>query len=198
MQHRIARHITRCALAGTIALLPIVGLLLTVTWMEGTLAESWLARQAWYVPGLGIVVAAAAVYLIGLCVSTVIGRWALTRVDGALQGVPALGRMYATFKQIAGYDTTGHALFRGVVLIPSPHAGGEEYALVTAEAEAAGTRRLTLFVPGAPNPTTGRVVLIDAARTRPAGISVSDALSLLLAVGATNPGADRIEGPAAR
>lgn len=181
---RLSRHLTRCFLACAVALLPIVGVVATLAWVEGMLAGSWLARQAWYVPGLGIVITAATVYLIGLLVSTLVGRWVIGGIDRLAERLPGLGNLYATLKQILGYGSGKDAIFRAVVLIPSANAGGEELALVTGEQELDGVRRLTLFVPGAPNPTAGRVVLIDAARVRPVAMEVHAALRLLLAVGA--------------
>ena len=40
-----------------------------------------------------------------------------------------------------------------------------------------------VFVPGAPNPTSGRVILMPAAALRKAPLSVNDALTALVAVG---------------
>ena len=42
-----------------------------------------------------------------------------------------------------------------------------------------------VFVPGAPNPMTGRVIVIDALATQPAPISVNEAMRALVAVGKT-------------
>ncbi|MSR58002.1 MAG: hypothetical protein EXS05_10040, partial [Planctomycetaceae bacterium] len=47
--------VTRCLLAGLVALLPIGGFVLTVVYLERSIAESWLARQPFYFPGLGLI-----------------------------------------------------------------------------------------------------------------------------------------------
>lgn len=182
----ISRHITRCFLAGIVALLPIGGLVLTVIWLESTISSSFLASQPWYFPGLGMVATAAGIYLIGLTVSTFIGRWAWKRIDLLFDSLPALGRLYQTLKQIVGYGEGKDALFQQVVLVPNGESEGNEIGLVTNELSSeSGVPQLVVFVPDAPNPTNGRLVVIDRSAVRPLGISVSDAFKILLSVGKT-------------
>src|SRR5579872_2369151 len=167
----IAKHISRCFLAGIVALLPIGGMVFTVVYLEVTIAGSWLARQPFYFPGLGLLTTAAAIYLIGLTVSTFLGRWLWGRVDSLFDNLPALGRLYQTLKQIIGYGEGKDAIFQRVVLIRSSSPDGSELGLVTNEtADAAGTQKLIVFIPGAPNPTAGRLVVIDADRTVPLSV----------------------------
>jgi uncharacterized membrane protein len=73
-----------------------------------------------------------------------------------------------------------------VILIRGSEPDGSELGLVTNETtDDTGARKLIVFVPGAPNPTTGRLIVIDAARTLPLSVSVNDALKTLLSVGKT-------------
>ena len=182
----ITKHVSRCFLAGIVALLPIGGLVLTIAYLEMSIAESWLAKQPWYFPGLGLLATAAAIYLIGLTVSTFLGRWLWGRVDLLFDSLPALGRLYQTLKQIIGYGEGKDAIFQRVVLIGGETPGASELGLVTNETvDATGARKLIVFVPGAPNPTAGRLIVIDAGRTEPLAVSVSDALKTLLSVGKT-------------
>ncbi len=182
----LTRHISRCFLAGIVALLPIGGLVLTVVYLEATLAGSWLAKQPWYFPGLGLLATAAVIYAMGLTVSTFLGRWAWSRLDVLFDGLPALGRLYQTLKQIIGYGEGKDAIFLRVVLLKGSSPDGEELGLVTNETtDAAGLGKLIVFVPGAPNPTTGRLIVIDPAQTVPLSMSISDALKTLLSVGKT-------------
>jgi uncharacterized membrane protein len=182
----ITQHIWRCFLAGIVALLPIGGLVLTVVYLEATIAGSWLAGQPWYFPGLGLLATAAGIYLIGLTVSTFLGRWLWRRVDLVFDSLPALGRLYQTLKQIIGYGEGKDAIFHRVVLIRGNSPEASELGLVTNEtADVAGTHKLIVFVPGAPNPTAGRLIVIDSERTVPLSVSVSDALKTLLSVGKT-------------
>lgn len=182
----ITKHVSQCFLAGIVALLPIGGFIIAVVYLEATIAGSWLARQPYYFPGLGLIATAVAIYLIGLTVSTFLGRWLWTQVDRLFDNLPALGRLYQTLKQIIGYGEGKDAIFHRVVLIRGSEPDGSELGLVTNEtADETGSRKLIVFVPGAPNPTTGRLIVIDAARTIALSVSVSDALKSLLSVGKT-------------
>jgi uncharacterized membrane protein len=91
MMQYISRHLTRCFLAGIVALLPIGAFVLTVAYLEAMIAGSWLARQPYYFPGLGLLATAGVIYLIGLTVSTFLGRWLWKRVDVLFDSLPALG-----------------------------------------------------------------------------------------------------------
>jgi len=101
-----------------------------------------------------------------------------------LERLPALGRLYVTLKQILGYGEGEDAVFQRVVLVPGSIGGALELGLVTNRIEDDG--RIVVFVPGAPNPTIGRLVLIEPSDARDAGISVSAALKALVSVGATD------------
>src|SRR6185295_10388008 len=107
-------------------------------------------------------------------------------VDLLFDSLPALGRLYQTLKQIIGYGDGKDAIFQRVVLIRGREPDGSEFGLVTNETtDDNGARRLIVFIPGAPNPTAGRLIVIDAARTVPLSMSVNDALKTLLSVGKT-------------
>lgn len=184
----ITKHVSRCFLAGIVALLPIGGFVVTVAYLESWLAGSWLAKQPWYFPGLGLLATGALIYLIGLTVSTFLGRWLWNRIDRLFDSLPALGRLYQTLKQIVGYGEGKDAIFLRVVLIRGSEPDGSELGLVTNETvDATGATKLVVFIPGAPNPTTGRLIVIDAAHTSPLAMTVSDALKTLLSVGKTTP-----------
>ncbi len=177
------RHVSRCMIAGIIAILPIGGLVLSVLWLEDTLAESWLARQDWYFPGFGLIAAVLAIYIIGLLVSSFLGRWIWNLFDALLKNLPGLGRLYETLKQILGYGEGEDAIFREVVLLPSPY-GGKEIGLVTNRLDG---DRLLVFLPGAPNPTDGRLVVVDAASVERSKMPVNAAFKSLISAGATPP-----------
>lgn len=176
----LRRHIVRCFFAGIVALLPVGGTVISIVYLESLLASSWLAEQTFYFPGLGLLAAAATVYVIGLCVTTFIGRWLFKRVDGLLDRLPALGQLYQTLKQILGYGEGEEALFERVVLVPSRETDGVQVGLLTSRQ---GDGRCAVFLPGSPNPTTGRLVYVEEASVQPVNTSVANALRSLLSVG---------------
>ncbi len=185
--HPLTRHLSRCFLAGVVAILPATGLLLTLAYLESTIAGSWLAQQPFYIPGLGLMLAVLGIYLIGLAVSTFLGRWLWGHFDALVDRLPLLGQLYQTCKQILGYGHGKGAIFQRVVLVADNDSTGEEIGLVTGEISgASGQRKLTVFIPGAPNPTNGRLVILDAGATRPLDLPVSDALKTIVSLGKTS------------
>lgn len=180
----IFRHIVRCLIAGIVALLPIAGIVVMVVYAEYRIAHYWLARQNWYFPGLGLLAVVVVLYLIGLVVGTVIGQWIWTQVDKLFARLPILGNLYQTLKQILGYGEGPGALFERVVLIPAHEANALEMGLVTNTIHVAdGSEQLLVFVPACPNPMTGRLLVIEAARTRPVAMHVNEAMRAFVALG---------------
>src|SRR5688572_4283744 len=169
------RHFTRCMVAGIVALPPMGGAVLTVAWLESTLSESWRGSVRWYFPGLGLVLALIAIYLIGLFVTTFAGRWLWRTGDRLLERVPAIGMLYQSLKEVLGYDSSRERFFRGVVAV---NAGeGYELGFVTGEAAGPdGTPHTLVFVPGAPNPTNGKLLLVEPARLQRLDVRTGDAL----------------------
>ncbi len=187
MTTSIQSHITRCLIAGVVAILPLGGLVLSVMWVETTISESWLADQPWYFPGLGILVSLVSIYLVGLTLTSLIGRWLWRLADSVLESLPLLGSLYATLKQIVGYGEGEGALFQGVVLVPHHEDGHHELGLITNRSTSAeGVARLTVFIPLAPTATAGRLIVIDADRVAPVDMPVSEALQTLVSIGTSS------------
>ena len=182
---QITKHISRCCIAGIVALLPVGGLVFTVYYLETHIAGPWLKERGFYFFGCGLLLATVLIYAIGLAISNFVGRWIWKRFDGLLDRLPVLGRLYQTLKQMLGYGEGPDAVFRRVVLVPSRDVRGCEIGLVTAEAQdVAGENLVTVFVPGSPNPTTGRVVLVSPDEIRSVDMRVNDALMALVSAGA--------------
>jgi uncharacterized membrane protein len=181
------RHITQSVLAGIVALLPIGGLILIVAYLESSISKSGLSDMPFYFPGFGLLAAIIFIYLIGLLVTTFIGNWIWKRVDNLLDRLPALGRIYQTLKQILGYGEGKDAIFYEAVLVPSRDMQSEELGLVTNRIDDAdGKPKLVIFIPGAPNPTSGRLVIMDKEMVKPLSMPVSDALKALVSMGKTD------------
>ena len=184
----ILRHVARCVIAGIIAVLPVGGTVLTLLYVEDTLAESWLARQPFYFPGMGILAAIVLVYVLGLIITSFLGKWVWRGVDALLARLPLLGGLYKTLKQILGYGKGEDAVFKQVVLLESPIAGAQELGLVTNRmVSREGAEQLLVFVPGSPNPTSGKLVMADPKSVRNLDVSVHAALKSLVSAGASTP-----------
>jgi uncharacterized membrane protein len=181
--HPIRNHIVTSFIAGIVAILPVAGMAITIVYFENQVAGSWLKNQGFYFFGLGLLIFTAVVYLIGLTVSTFVGRWIWGRVDGLLDRTPVLGGLYLTLKQILGYGEGPKGLFQRVVLVAVECRDRYEIGLVTREASDDTQGRIVVFVPNAPTPTSGRLVYVDPDLTQPSSLTVSQAMQTLVSLG---------------
>ena len=180
----MARHITKCLLAGIVTLLP-VGALVLIIYKLNDAIDPMLSGLPWF-PGRGLVGGIVVIYLLGLLVSTVVGQWFLGFFDRAIGRVAGLASMYSTVKQILGYGSGKDAMFHGVVLIKDDACGTLELGLLTEVVHIEdGLARNIVFVPGSPNPTTGRMLLVEPERCVPTNIAVDAAFKALVSTGKT-------------
>ena len=181
---QLQKHIAGSLIAGIIAILPIGGLILTIGYLESTISSSGLSKTPFYFPGLGLLLAVVCIYLIGLAVTTFIGKWVWKRVDGLLDRLPALGGIYQTLKQILGYGEGKDAIFHEAVLVPSREFQSEELGLITNRIlDDQGQPKLLIFIPSVPNPTSGRLIVMDPALVKPLAMPVNETLKALVSMG---------------
>ncbi len=180
----ISRHFTKNILAGLVAILPIGGLILTIGYLETSISSAGLTRLPFYFPGLGILLVLVLIYLIGLILTTFIGKWLWNVIDKVLNSLPALGKLYQTLKQILGYGEGEDAIFQQTVLVPAQGGCGQEIGLVTNRVQLPdGTENLVIFIPGSPNPTTGRLIIAHPDKITLTKAPVNTAFKILLAAG---------------
>ncbi len=180
----ISNHFTKNILAGLVAILPIGGLILTIGYLETSISSAGLTRLPFYFPGLGILLVLVLIYLIGMILTTFIGKWLWNVIDKLLNNLPALGKLYQTLKQILGYGEGEDAIFQQTVLVPAQGGTGMEIGLVTNRIKLPdGSESLIIFIPGSPNPTSGRLVISKPEMVTLTKIPVNSAFKILVAAG---------------
>ena len=178
------RHVTRCMVAGIVALLPLGGAVFTILWLENAISSSWRGQLPFYFPGLGLLLSLLAVYVTGFFVTTFVGRWIMRSLDRLLERVPVLGTLYQSLKEVLGYDSSGARFFQGVVAVTADE--GYEIGFVTGQSPGPGGQPHTLvFVPSSPNPTNGKLLLVEPARLKRLDVRTADALRALVSMGKT-------------
>ena len=151
---------------------------------------------------LGLTVPLLGILLIGLMARNIVGRWLLEFGEGTLSRIPLAGSVYKTLKQLLQtFLKDNSKRFRRVVLVEYPREGLFSVGFVTgsvgpslqAELE---QPLLSVFIPTAPNPTTGWYTLVPESSVRDLNISVEDAFRTIISAGIVNP--DEREVPANR
>lgn len=75
-------------------------------------------------PGLGVRFAVVGVYLLGLAVTSFLGRLALRLADRLPQKVPGLSLLYREWKDVLVVPPDKAETFHQVVLVPNPAGAG--------------------------------------------------------------------------
>ena len=133
------------------------------------------------------------ILLIGLMARNIVGRWLLEFGEGTLLRIPLAGSVYKTLKQLLETFLQGNSTkFRRVVLVEYPREGLFALGFVTGvigSALQAGLPEpmLSVFIPTAPNPTTGWYTLVPERSVKDLEISVEDAFRTIISAGIVNP-----------
>jgi uncharacterized membrane protein len=182
------RRLRQHFVAGLVVMLPfLISLYLIeslIVWAANVtsfLAELLFGRQVHW-PGLwGLVITLAIITGVGMVANHYAGRTILRWFEAGIRRVPVWRGLYDGIKQVLGtiVDRSGRS-FQRVVLVPGPTDAGRLLGLVVAEADDEG--RVSVFVPLSP-PTGGMVILYPEDALEPAGLSVEEAMRVLLSAG---------------
>ena len=143
-----------------------------------------------HIPGLGFVLTFIILWVVGALAANVVGRslWQFARET--LEGLPLVRTIYAPIQQLMESLTSpGKAGFEKVVLVEYPRIGmwtlGFLAGNVPREDEAAPAH--SIFVPTAPNPTTGFMLIVPPDQLRPTDLRVEEALKMIVSAGVAVP-----------
>jgi len=146
-----------------------------------------------HVPGLGVVVLLAALWLTGLFAANIFGQWWLRQWSRVLHQIPIVKSIYSSVKQVSDtlFSSSGNA-FREAVLVQYPRAGSWTIAFVTGvpSGEVAGHLRgphVSVYVPTTPNPTSGFFLMMPRSEIVPLAMSVDEALKYIISMGVVAP-----------
>lgn len=183
-------------LAGILALLPVYvtgWILFKVFSVVDRNVRPFIAKWAGYeIPGLGFLATVLFVLLIGIFASNIIGRSFLNRLEEVFAKVPLFSRIYISVKQIGEGIIGKRNLFERAVLFEYPRPGCWAVGFVTGRHEGVLARQQRrqfehVFVPTTPNPTSGFLLFLPTEDLTDLGLSVEDALKLVISGGAVSP-----------
>ena len=142
---------------------------------------------------LGLTVPLMGILLIGLMARNIVGRWLLEFGEGTLTRIPLAGSVYKTLKQLLETVLRDNSTrFRRVVLVEYPREGLFSVGFVTGQVGPSlqsdlEQPLLSVFIPTAPNPTTGWYTLVPEGSVRELDISVEEAFRTIISAGIVNP-----------
>ena len=179
---------------------------LIVTAMDRTLLllpNGWQPKRllGFDIPGLGLLLSLLVVVATGMLARNFIGRQLLQWWEGLLARIPIVRSIYSSVKQVSDtmLSPKGNA-FRQAVLVEFPQRGQWAIGLVVGAPGPTLTRDLagdvlTIFVPTAPNPTSGYTILVPPREVKQLDITVDDALKFVISLGVVTPVEGRVHAP---
>lgn len=187
-------------LTGLLVLVPLAITLwvlnLVVTTMDQTLTLlplSVRSRFPFNIPGMGVVLTLGIVLLTGLLSRNFIGHRLVQWWEAFVRRIPVVSSIYSSVKQVSDtlFSPSGQA-FRQAVLVQFPRVGAWSVAFVVGDPGVRLKRALTqeyktVFVPTAPNPTSGYVLILPPEEIIELDISVDDALKFIVSMGVVSP-----------
>ena len=149
------------------------------------------------IPGSGLVVAVIALTLLGFLTANLIGRTLVDLGDRLLGRMPVVRAIYRGLKQVFETLFSGSgSSFRKVGLVEFPQPGMWSIVLISQTpnediaASLPAEEHLSVFLPCAPNPTTGFFFYVPKSKVIDIDMSAEDAATLIMSAGVVQPGAD--------
>jgi uncharacterized membrane protein len=136
-----------------------------------------------YMPGLGMLTGAVVIYLTGLLAGNIAGNTLLAWSEAVLLRIPLAKSVYTSSKQLIQVFRDGKTSYRRAVLVEWPRPGVRAIGFVTAEVECDGERRIVVYIPTMPNPTSGFALYFRESEVVDAGMSVEDAVKFVVSGG---------------
>ncbi len=145
------------------------------------------------IPGLGIVISSAIIFITGFFLTNFAGRRLIRWGENLLDRIPLVRSIYSSVKQVTETVLSSDGdTFSEVLLIEYPRKGIWTLCFKTSESpksfdEITGQDLVTVFVPTTPNPTSGFILFIPTSDTKKLDIDVEDALKLVMSLGVVSP-----------
>ena len=169
-----------------------------ITAMDRTLLllpERWRPEVLFgmHLPGFGLVMSVLVIFATGVLARNLLGQRLLRWWEKFIGRIPIVNSIYSSVKQVS--DTMlaqkGNA-FRKVVLVEFPQRGQWTIAFVVGNpgerlGPLVGADKVIVYVPTAPNPTSGYVIMADPSELRDVDVSVDEAFKFHVSLGVVTP-----------
>ena len=194
----VVRRLRRYLLVGLVVTAPVGLTVYVLAWVFNRLDQILglpLERVLGvHVPGLGFILLGLFVLLVGWVVHRAVGRQVLQWWNAAVVRFPLAGRVYNALSQIAqSVLGDNRRVFRSTVLVQFPAADMWTLGFITYDAPEAlsavvGEPCVNVFVPIAPVPHSGWLLVAPRRLVRETTLSVEEAMKLVVSIGALVPG----------
>jgi uncharacterized membrane protein len=203
----IRQHIGGRIAGGIAVLVPTVVTFIVLRFLLRILAGVLdpVVRRIGHIPEAGIAAASIVallvlLYVVGVVARFFLGRRLISLGEAVVARVPLMGMIYGASKQVVEtFARSDHRAFKGVVWVEFPRPGFFALGFVTGTIKARGASEdyVRLFIPTSPNPTTGFLEVVRPGEVREAGMSVEEAIKMVVSGGVLAPPHLTLEEPPA-
>ncbi len=184
-------------LTGILVVVPIAIVIIILVWLLGLidrvmepLIGAVVGHQVRTV--MSLVVMIGLIYVVGVIASNIGGKKLIGWAESLFFGkIPVVRQIYNGMKQILQAFSTpmdAESGFVAVVLVEFPTKGMKTIGLVTNEAyEESGEKLLYVFIPTAPNPTSGYLEIMKESDVIRTDMSIDDAIKMVVSAGKVSP-----------
>jgi uncharacterized membrane protein len=176
---RIQTHVRNKLVAGALAAIPVAVTAFILWYLDSKARALFDIRY----PVLGLAVTLGGLYVLGLFITSLIGRWVLTATDVLLAHIPGLRDLYQSWKQMAFSPEGDEGIFARVVLIPDETGRMRLMGFSQRKPIDGDPETTCVFVPGSPNPTTGRLYFVPTRDCLTLDLPARAALKILVSGG---------------
>lgn len=147
--------------------------------------ESWLGV---HIPGLGVILTLAVVFLTGVLAANFIGQKLVSFWEGVLLRIPVVNSIYKAVKQVSDtlFSGSGHA-FRKVLLVHYPHPEAWSLAFQTNMPgeliDHFSAEHVAVFIPTTPSPVNGFYFFVKRSEVIEVDMTIEDALKYIISMG---------------
>ena len=179
----LQKHFRNTFLTGIFAAIPLAVTVIVIMYVEGATRRPLREYLNLDIPFIGVALAIALIYALGLIVNSLVGKWIINTADRILLRVPLLKELYQAWKQVTVTPGGKEGMFAKVVLVPVENQTTRALGFTSGDPIPGDAATCCVFVPSMPNPISGRLYFVPLRDCIPLGISAEEAFKLLLSGG---------------
>lgn len=152
--------------------------------------EALPAGVRWLLGGFSALLTVTTIYVLGMITTNIMGRRFVSPAEAVVDRVPLLKTIYRASKQVLEtFAGESAQAFQRVVSVPFPASEVRTVGFITRvfTDSRSGVEQCAVFVPTAPNPTTGFVLVVERARLIDLNWSVEEAIRVVMSGGVLMP-----------
>ncbi|HEV2487778.1 MAG TPA: DUF502 domain-containing protein [Terracidiphilus sp.] len=209
---RALRSLQSSILAGILTVGPLFVTYLIFSFLLNTLAqaglpvvrllaaffpEAWF-NEPWLQSVLAVVLTLVVLYVVGRLTSLVVGRQAFNLFEAVLERLPFVAKVYTSVRQLLDTMMAKKESSQRVVLVDFPIAGQKSIGFLTRTMTDStnGAPLAVVLLPNAINPTSAFLQILPMERVTETGMTMEQAMSMLMTGGAVGPETVRFSQPA--